>query len=207
MSGIPVDKKQVLCALAGKAGGAKNRESGHIAALGRLNGPRVGAMHRDSGFLDQIRPLANTPERQAKLKQLNDTKRETGSWRQALEKAWKANEGREWTHEQCEAQSQRVQERVQANPEQFKNLAELGQKVRSLQTEACWLLKLNEVTVRNSEFLTKRSCRSKYSCTSPEGLVFDSVTYAAAYYGLPTYVVDNWIKRGQYGWCRNLKQA
>ena len=55
---------------------------------------------------------------------------------------------------------------------------------------------------RDCQFLHKIDNKSKYKFISPEGLEFDSVGFAAKYYGCKSYLIDNWCKRGHHGWRR-----
>lgn len=209
MASIRTDSKFELCSMAGKIGGARNKESGHIAALGKIHGKIIGQRHKESGFLESIRLLANTPVRQEKLVLLNQQKRETGSWRACLEKAWEANRGAKRSEEICEKYRQITLKRMSENPEQFLgNLKDMNVKanlVKKKNSEDHWIAARDMVTVRNSEFLTMTSDRSTFIYVSPEGLSFDSYYFAAHYYGLSPSIVHGWSRNKAHGWARISK--
>lgn len=71
MVNIPESKKEFLCSQAGKIGGAKNRDSGHIQNLSKLYGSENGKRNVESGLLASIRHLAHNEIQRGKLRQLH----------------------------------------------------------------------------------------------------------------------------------------
>lgn len=168
----------------------------------------LGQSNVASGHLERIREFANTPVRQEKLRKLNQHKVDNKLWIGYLELAREAWTGQKHTEEWKALKCEQMQQLVKERPEQFSKLAEVGRKAKTEQRTA-QANAVIENAERNEEFLHKRSSHSKNIFVSPEGLEFDSATFAAKYYGkdVKYFDVDNWCKRGQYGWSRKPKAA
>jgi hypothetical protein len=206
MSGLETNKKRELASMAGKLGGEVNRKSGHISSLGKSVGPVVGRKNVESGLLERVRPLANTPERQEKLRQLIQAMKVDGRLDKALKAAHAANRGSVWTEERKQEKSEKCKSYYTA-PENKVKLSQMGKLGGAIKTENSKELSASilENAVREEQFLHKTDSRSKYKFISPEGLEFDSVSFMAKYYGCKSYILDNWAKREHHGWMRVLK--
>lgn len=170
-----------------KAGGAKNVKSGH---------------------LERIRHLANTPERQRKLQKLNQQKVDSGEIYKMIEMANDAWRGQNHTEEFKENRSKDYKDKFLNNPEYKEailNMQSMGiQKIKDNSLE--FSNKVIENAERNETYLQKVSNKSLNKFISPEGLEFDSPIFASKYYGnVKPHVIENWCKRGQYGWDRKPK--
>lgn len=207
MSKISEDKKEFLCSEAGKIGGAKNRESGHIQNLGILYGAENGQRNVESGLLERIRPLANTKGRKEKLKLLHESHAASGHYEKLVKAgndAWRGSSHTE-EYKQKKSEDYKLKYLVHENREQLLLNAKKGREVRMENS-----VKLSEEVILNAirdcQFLHKIDNKSRYKFISPEGLIFDSVGLAAKYYGCDSYILDNWCKRNQHGWNRIPKQ-
>lgn len=169
----------------------------------------AGRMNVLSGQLDRIRHLANTPERQLKLKELNRHKVESGEIFEMAKKGNAAWRGQSHTEEWKKQRSALIRSKMAADPEHYSRLArERGQAAGRIKTQQASQRskEVIENAERNEEYLHKSSYRSKNLFVSPEGLEFDGPYNAAMYYGnVPTYTIDNWCKREQFGWYRKPK--
>lgn len=184
MKGVPFDHRREYA----KLGGLKNVRTGH---------------------LDRIRPLANTPERQRKLRETVRQMMLDGRFRKFQEASWEANRGRVKTVEEREHLSKVLKDKFENDPsyreQQIKKMAH-AQRVKCKKVED-FAKRVIENSQSNVEWLSKTSKISKNKFISPEGLEFDSPIFAANYYGnVKPYVVENWCKRGQYGWSRVPKE-
>lgn len=202
---IEPDKKRLLCSEAGKIGGRKNVESGHMKRLSETYGRENGLKNLER--LDSIRHLANNEAQRKHASELGKKRHANGELLKSLEKAWETNKGRVHTAEEREAQSKLMKQRMQS-PEFKEKLMEAVMKSAKKKSEdaAERSAFVVETAVRNDEWLFKKSRRSLYSFVSPEGLVFDSPIFAANYYGnVKSSLVESWCKRFKYGWKVILK--
>lgn len=209
MANIPEDKKIFLCSQAGKIGGAKNKESGHIKMLSDLYGSSNGKRNVESGLLEKIRVLANTPERQRKLKLLHEEFKLNGHYDRLIKAGNDAWRGQTHTEEYKRKKSEDYKQRFTSpdNRDALLKSAAKGRKSRSEKSK-----RLAEEVIENAlrieEFLHKTLKRSLYYYISPEGLKFHSATYASRYYGgVKPATIDNWCKREMYGWKREPKDS
>lgn len=205
MYNIEPDKKWFLCSEAGKIGGRKNAESGHLKRLSELYGRENGLKNID--LLNRVRHLANNEAQRKHASLLGKSRHENGELLKSLEKAWEANRGSKHTAERRETKSRDMKERMQ-NPEHKEKLMDAVRKSAKKKSEdaAERSAFVVETAVRNDEWLFKKSHRSLYSFVSPEGLVFDSPIFAAKYYGnVKSSVIESWCKRFKYGWKAVLK--
>lgn len=162
-----------------------------------------------SGHLDRIRELANTPERQRKLKLLNEEKVLTGSWIEHLSKTWETNTGRVKSEEENRKRCESLREKYENDAEYREKMIKVMTHASECRKDKCreYAKEVIENAQRNVEWLTKTSNRSENIFISPENLSFESPIYAAKYYGnVKPSVVENWCKRGQYGWKRIPKR-
>lgn len=182
-----------------------------VAKNKRLETARLGGIANvKSGHLDRIRHLANTEERQQKLKILQERMIKDGTLLNSVKKANDAWRGSNHTEDYKTAKSQDYKNR-------FKTDQDYREKILLCQVKGVEVRKENsenlsrfiiENAIRDETYLHKVSNKSKYKFISPEGLIFDSPTYAAKYYGnVEAYIVDNWCKRNQNGWMRIPKTA
>lgn len=109
MSRIVADKKIELCSMAGKIGGAKNRDSGHMSRIGKEYGTKRGQESAINGHLDKIRTLANTPEQLKHASELGKQNVISGKLAEVAKKAYKVRADR------SEQRSQQVIETAQRN--------------------------------------------------------------------------------------------
>lgn len=183
MSGISTDKRKETAVL----GGLKSKQT---------------------GWLDKIRHLANTPERQRKLKILHEDMRQDGRLEKHIRLANDAWRGCNHTQEYKDNKSIHLRDKFIEDAdyrEKVLNTQKLGIQKRFENSQ-----ELSEEVINNAErneiFLTKISNKSLNKFVSPEGLEFDSPIYAAKYYGnVKPHVIENWCKRSQNGWSRKPK--
>lgn len=162
-----------------------------------------------SGHLDRIRCLANTPERQKKLRELHVQLKADGRLQKCLESAWEANRGRVVSEEEKLMRSKIAKERFMDSHVREKQ-QEIINHAKNCRLKALEELAKNVVENAqcNQEWLDKTSRKSKNKFISPEGLVFDSPLFAAKYYGNVTpHNIENWCKRGHHGWSRIPKEV
>lgn len=177
------------------------QEESTVVARGKAN--------VESGLLERIRPLANTPERQRKLSQLQERMRQDGTLLRSIkcaQEAWTgSNHTEQWKSEK--STQMKVWSDVEENYQQLLEMNKIrGEKATEKAEKFSKDLILN--AERNEEFLQETSSRSKYKFISPEGLEFDSPIFAAKYYGnVEYYIIENWCKRNKYGWSRKPKAA
>lgn len=175
---------------------------------GRLLAARLGGQaNKKSKWLDEIRPLANTPERQRKLVEMNKRNVEEELWRNYLPLAWEKLRGSKQSRERLAKRSKAGKKLYQECP---KNRADI-QRMLALSRKAVKdkqeqrIEDMYKRAERNEGWLHKKSPRSKNLFISGEGLVFDSPIYAAKYYnveGIHYYDIENWCKRNSFGWRR-----
>lgn len=167
----------------------------------------VGKANAESGFLDKIRPMANTPAQREHARKMAVARVKSGEHAEIIKLANDAWRGQKHTDEW------KIQKSIQmkhylSDPDAYNKLilsCEKGRKVRVENSE-----KLSQKVIqnaeRNEEFLHKSSSRSKNKFISPEGLEFDSPIFAAQYYGnVEYYIIENWCKRNHHGWSRKPK--
>lgn len=169
----------------------------------------IGRANVVSGRLGKIRILANTPERQRKLRELNQYKVDSGliqTYAKMGQDAWR---GQNHTDEWKENKSTQMKAYMETE-EGYSNMLKAVELSVKLKKEKSREFSDNviENAERNEEFLHKTSSRSKSLFISPEGLEFESPIFAANYYGnVEYYVIENWCKREQHGWSRKPKQS
>lgn len=167
----------------------------------------IGKANVESGHLENIRGLSNTPERQRKLKELNEYKVSSGLSLVYVSMANEAWRGGKHTEQWKEQKASEMKVWSENNPDHYLNMSVAGAKAKKETSE---LLSYQVIinAERNEEFLQETSSRSKNKFISPEGLEFDSPIFAAKYYGNVEYfVIENWCKRSQHGWSRKPKAA
>lgn len=179
------------------------QESDKKLAQARANGKA----NVESGHLEKIREFANTPERQRKLKELNEYKVQSGLCLTYVAMANEAWRGCNHTDQWKEQKALEMKAWSKDNPEHYLKMSLAGAQIKKENSEQL----SSQVIInaeRNEEFLQEISSRSKNKFISPEGLEFDSPIFAAKYYGNVEYfVIENWCKRNQHGWSRKPKAA
>lgn len=177
----------------------------------RLEISRLGGLvNKRNGWLDKIRPLANTKVRQEKLRKLHEEMRGDGRLEKHIKLAQAAWKESHHTEEYKKNKSEEYKKKFKEDLE-YKNkileIQKLGVKKRSeLSADFSKQVILN--AIRNEEFLNKTSNKSSNYFISPEGLVFESPIFAANYYGnVKPHTIENWCKREQYGWKRTPKSG
>lgn len=181
------------------SGQESDKKLANVKAIGKAN--------VESGHLEKIRELTNTPERQRKLKELNEYKVSSGLALVYVNMANEAWRGSNHTAEWKEQKAVEMKVWAEDNPEHYLKMSIAGAKAKN---ESSYQLSVQVIinAERNEEFLQEVSSRSKNKFISPEGLEFDSPIFAAKYYGNVDYfVIENWCKRGQHGWSRKPKAA
>ncbi len=165
----------------------------------------VGRANVESGFLDKIRLLANTPAQREHARQMAVARVESGEHALIIKLANDAWRGQKHTDEWKEQKSVQMSNWAKGNKEHYTKMIAKGTEAAK---EVSYQLSLSvtQNAERNEEFLHKSSSRSKNKFISPEGLEFDSPIFAAQYYGnVEYYVIENWCKRNQHGWSRKPK--
>ena len=164
----------------------------------------AGRCATEKGILDRIRPLANTPVRQEKLKQLHLRRKEDEDFAKVWhENISKGKKGKKHSEKSKEAFRQAQLKRYQ-NPREVDKAKEFLSRGREKTREKS-LARQQEIlgnAERNEEYLHMTSSRSKSKFVSPEGLVFDSPIFAAKYYGGNAYgtLIEKWCKTKINGW-------
>lgn len=187
---------------------AFNMMSGWTEERKRNFHSEIGKRNVESGHLERIRVLANTPERKRKHKLQLTEKAQSGALKEMQLLANEAWRGSFHTEEFKLRQSENVKARL-TDPENYKKqiyYASLGRQVKvKMAEEKSALVIIN--AERNTEFLQEKSVYSKNIFISPEGLEFDSPIYAAKYYGkdVNPITIESWCKRFVYGWSRKPK--
>lgn len=205
MYGLEPDRKRFLCSEAGKIGGRKNAESGHMKRLSELYGRENGLKNIDR--LNEIRPLANNEIQRKHASELGKRRHQSGELLKTLEKAWEANRNRIVTDAERERRSLAMKERMQ-NPvykERMLEIVKMSADKRSKEAANKSAIVI-ETAIRDTSWIGRKSSRSKYLFVSPEGLIFESPIYAANYYGnVSNSLVESWCKHFKYGWSVILK--
>ena len=201
---IHCDKKTILCSIAGKIGGRKNVESGHIFRLVEKFGRENGMRSVESGQLDSIRALANNAKQREHASKLGKMRHENGELLKTLELAWQATRGRKLSEDYKQKLSNLHKERMKDE----KAIA----KMRSAQRASCEArvaeaelrskqIVENPLALRDKSLMQKKSSRSRVLFVSPEGLMFESIRFMAEFYSSKELtMLENWCKRGKYGW-------
>lgn len=165
-------------------------------------GKSQGVWAAETGHLDRIRLLANTPERQRKFKLMQEQLKVNGHYERMRVITSNANKGRKHSEEVKQGARERMMLRLEVDPDYSKRMQALGVKAK---TEKCkeYAISVISNAERNEQYLYKVSKRSQNWFVSPEGLKFHSPIFAAGYYGnVEAYVIENWCKRGEHGWSR-----
>lgn len=211
MSGISVDRKFELCSMAGKIGGRRNVESGHMKRMTDEHSSRIGLTNVASGHLDRIRKFSNTDVRKEKLKILCKKNVESGHLDRIREAAHEANRNRIWTDEQRQRCRDNMLKRCE-DPSYIEDLKRYS-KIRTEQQKAESFKRSLEVLNTEKVFeeylhMTPKK-KSKYNFYTPNGLVFTSAKNMAMYYGIPEKqsTLESWCKKGMNGWYCKLKSA
>lgn len=203
MSGIAEDKKFYYCQMAGKVGGEANRKSGHMANVGKKYGPIKGKQNVESGFLDEIRHLANNEKQRSWARELGRRNVEEGQLHKASLKAAENRKKYGLSDKQKSALDQhntkmRDCPKAKDNLRKQQKLSVKARKERSKQRSENTVLNAE----RNEEFLNVKP-RGKYWYISPEGIKFGTAVAASKYYGtIKNTDVQNWCIREEFGWRR-----
>ncbi len=203
MSGISEDKLFECRSMAGKVGGAKNRESGHIANLGKTYGSANGRRCAENGHMDKIRLLVDKDIQREAARKTGLANKENGTLERALKAAWKANS------EVHGRTPERVAFLRQLSKDYYshEHMVEMNKKAaisKGKAVEDFWKYVV-ETSPRNEEYLNMEpTSRTKFWCISPEGHRFISAMYAAKYYGcdISRGKIEQWVKFGKLGWHR-----
>ena len=183
--------------------------SGQEADQKLANLKAIGKAHVESGHLDAIRHMANTPIQREHARGMCDARVACGLHKETIRLANEAWRGGSHTDKYKATKSVQMKEYL-SKPDVFEKqmvYCEMGRKVKTENAERFSQEVINNAE-RNEEFLQEISSRSLNKFVSPEGLEFDSPIFAASYYGgVKPHVVENWCKRGKYGWSRRLKAA
>ena len=167
----------------------------------------VGKANVESGFLDKIRPMANTPAQREHARKMAVARVESGEHAEIIKLANDAWRGQNHT-EQWKIEKSKQMTEWASREENYLKLIEM-QKLGSIakaENSKQFSDSIIQNAERNEEFLHKSSSRSKNKFISPEGLEFDSPIFAAQYYGnVEYYIIENWCKRKQHGWSRKPK--
>lgn len=205
MSAIEDDKKFALCQMAGLIGGAKNRNSGHMSKVGKIYGPIHGKRCVESGWLDEIRHLANNEEQRAWASKLGRRNVESGHLDRVRQIALN-NLAINGPSEKRRASLVKHNAKMATCPKQKEHMRK-AQKV-SVKNRQDSSRKRSEDAIlnaeRNEEYLAVKP-RGKFWFVSPEGLKFGTSVAAANYYGnIKNTDVQNWCKREHHGWHREI---
>src|SRR5690606_8675506 len=169
-----------------------------------------GKVNAESGWLEKIRPLANTETRQRKLKFLIEQMKLDGRLDKAIRAAQKAWKGSNHTEEFKLSRSKKYKEKfLKDNSYRDKILKTQKKGIETIKVNSVkYSLEVISNAQRNDEWLKKKSSKSKNLFVSPEGLIFESPIFAAKYYGnVASCVIENWCKRNQHGWNRIPKDT
>lgn len=203
MSGLCEDRLFELRSLAGKLGGAVNKQSGHMSRVGKQYGKVNGQRQHESGFLDEIRKLVNKDVQKAAASKTGRCHVESGFWRRVQEASWEANRTREMPEEELLKRRAHMAA-IRPTYEQSLVNMEKASKVRAKMCEDSVQERI-KVAPRIPLARKRQAKSSKYLWHSPEGLVFNSPQELAYYYGFECYEVENFCKRNMYNFSRSLK--
>lgn len=206
MTSVDIDKVKFLRSEFGKIQGEKNKD--FMKELGKHYGPINGKRNVESGLLDRIRHLANNEDQRDHARQLAESRRNNGYFKELGKIGKAAWLGSNHTDEWKEAKSEQMKEWASID-ENYNKLLERNKRRGELATQKSKEFSENLIlnAERNEEFLQESSSRSKNKFVSPEGLEFDSPIFAARYYSstIEPYIIENWCKRNKYGWSRKPK--
>lgn len=201
---IPCDKKTILCSIAGKIGGRKNVESGHIFRLVEKFGRENGMRSVESGQLDSIRLLANNAKQREHASKLGKMRLENGELLKSLELAWQVTRGRKLSEDYKQKLSNLHKERMKDENAiaKMRNAQRASCEARVAEAELrSKQIVENHLALRDKSLMQKKSSRSRVLFVSPEGLVFESIRFMAEFYSSKELaMLENWCKRGKYGW-------
>lgn len=211
MSGVGVDRKLEICSMAGKIGGRKNVESGHMKRMTDEHSKRIGLENVKSGHLDRIRKFANNEVQKEKLKILCKHNVESGHLDKIRELAHEANRNRVWTDDQRQKCRENMLKRCE-DPSYIEDLKRYN-KIRTDQMKqesfqrSLDVLNTEQVFEEYLHMTPKK--QSKYNFYTPTGLVFSSPTMMALYFGIPEHkgMLESWCKKEMNGWYCKLKSA
>lgn len=211
MSGISVDRKLEICSMAGKIGGRKNVESGHMKRMTDEHSKRIGLENAKSGHLNRIRQFANTEVRKEKLKTICKHNVESGHLDNIRELAHEANRNRVWTDDQRQKCRENMLKRCE-DPSYIEDLKRYN-KIRTDQMKqesfqrSLDVLNTEQVFEEYLHMTPKKE--SKYNFYTPTGLVFSSPKLMALYFGIPEKqsMLETWCKKNKNGWYCKLKSA
>jgi len=174
------------------------------------NRKALGRKNVESGHLERIRLLINWDTVSRNITEINrkfhSDKIASVSRMKTMQDLWRGkNHTEDWKANKSSESKKRMED-PEVYSKQMEYLAK-GRQSRQLQAATRSEELINNAE-RNEEFLQKTTSKSKYKFISPEGFEFDSPIFAAKYYGnIENYIVENWCKRGQYGWSRKPKQT
>lgn len=166
----------------------------------------LGKKRAAEGWMDRIRPLANNETQRRKARETGRRNVESGHLERIRKIARKVRAERK--AKRIGAIFKSTDEKYKDSPEKLELFHSRRNKPMKQFQEACEKASKEVINtaLRNEEFLHKTSSQSKYFYISPENLKFETVKYAAAYYGnVKPYRIENWCKRNQFGWKRILK--
>lgn len=165
----------------------------------------VGRANVESGFLDKIRLLTNTPAQREHARKMAVARVESGRHAAIIKLANDAWRGQNHTDQWKEEKAAQMRGWAKDNKDHYTRMVAKGVAVAK-EVSRQFSLSVVQNAERNEEFLHKSSSKSKNKFVSPEGLEFDSPIFAAKYYGnvLP-HVIENWCKRNHHGWSRKPK--
>ena len=211
MSGIDVNKKLILCSMAGKIGGLRNAESGHIQNLSKIYGSSNGLRNVESGHLDRIRKLCHTEAQKEHLRKLCEFNKSSGHLDKIRVLAHEANRNREWTEEQRDVARLNMQKRCE-NPEYIEKLkaySKISAEKKKHESYKKSLEILNQEKVYKEYLHMTPKKQSKYYFVTPTGLRFASPSNMANYFGKPEIksLLESWCKHSKNGWYVELKSA
>lgn len=203
------DLSTVKRAEVGRLGGIANVESGWIYEMNRLYASSNGVNNVTSGHLDRIRALANNAIQREKASNTSKARWNSGELFLDLQKAWATIKGSTKSPEEKQKLSlihlKRMEDKYQLGLVLAAQKASADAKSKKAEDRSLKVLSSSE---NNSEWLKVKSSRSKYYFLSPNGLVFESPIFAAKYFGnVDAISIENWCKRGSYGWKIVPKQA
>lgn len=168
----------------------------------------IGQANVDSGHLDRIRVLANTPAQRQHASNLIQARIKSGRHAEIIEMAKDAWRGSSHTDEWKAEKSIQMKEyrSTEVGYELMLKAVNLS-VVKKKEDSHLLSQKVIQNAERNEEYLQKLSSKSRNKFISPEGFEFDSPIFAAAYYGnvVKPHVIENWCKRHQHGWSREAK--
>ena len=210
MTSMDVNKKKLICSMAGKVGGRKNAESGHMSRIGKLYGKKNGTRSVENGRLDNIRHLAHNEAQKKHLKLLCKKNVESGHLDRVRGLAHQAMMDKVWTDSEREACRNRMYKRCE-NPEYIEKLKEYS-KISSEKRTQQSLTRSEEIlngrTFEEYLHMTPKR-RSKYIFKTPNGLEFKSPQQMALYFGVEDKqgMIESWCRNFKNGWSVELNSV